>query len=169
MPSSKQTRSSATAASRQAWSAAQQSWPWWGPTGSGLPTAVSGHCRQGGPLLGPSVHPLQGLALSTALLVFACPCVLRCTPKWQYGMPLRIPACLGWRCVDRPCAQETHACPCLLSAVGDSRAVLSRGGRAVQVTDDHKPEREDEAVSARVRVCAVPCRATAPMHSRRLS
>lgn len=31
--------------------------------------------------------------------------------------------------------------------VGDSRAVLSRGGRAVQVTDDHKPEREDEAVS----------------------
>eukprot|EP00878_Enallax_costatus_P000692 GHUV01000801.1.p1 GENE.GHUV01000801.1~~GHUV01000801.1.p1 ORF type:complete len:940 (+),score=301.24 GHUV01000801.1:405-3224(+) len=28
---------------------------------------------------------------------------------------------------------------------GDSRAVLSRGGVAVQVTDDHKPEREDEA------------------------
>eukprot|EP00879_Flechtneria_rotunda_P006487 GHRR01006816.1.p1 GENE.GHRR01006816.1~~GHRR01006816.1.p1 ORF type:complete len:982 (+),score=374.26 GHRR01006816.1:635-3580(+) len=28
---------------------------------------------------------------------------------------------------------------------GDSRAVLSRGGRAIQVTDDHKPEREDEA------------------------
>jgi protein phosphatase 2C len=28
---------------------------------------------------------------------------------------------------------------------GDSRAVLCRGGRAVQVTDDHKPEREDEA------------------------
>ncbi len=31
---------------------------------------------------------------------------------------------------------------------GDSRAVLCRGGQAVQVTDDHKPEREDEAVSA---------------------
>ncbi len=30
---------------------------------------------------------------------------------------------------------------------GDSRAVLCRGGRAIQVTDDHKPEREDEAVS----------------------
>jgi hypothetical protein len=29
---------------------------------------------------------------------------------------------------------------------GDSRAVLCRGGQAVQVTDDHKPEREDEAV-----------------------
>ncbi|KAF6258570.1 phosphatase 2C-like domain-containing protein [Scenedesmus sp. NREL 46B-D3] len=28
---------------------------------------------------------------------------------------------------------------------GDSRAVLSRAGVAVQVTDDHKPEREDEA------------------------
>ncbi|KAI8462986.1 MAG: phosphatase 2C-like domain-containing protein, partial [Monoraphidium minutum] len=28
---------------------------------------------------------------------------------------------------------------------GDSRAVLCRGGQAVQVTDDHKPEREDEA------------------------
>jgi len=28
---------------------------------------------------------------------------------------------------------------------GDSRAVLSRNGRAIQVTDDHKPEREDEA------------------------
>lgn len=28
---------------------------------------------------------------------------------------------------------------------GDSRAVLYRGGKAMQLTDDHKPEREDEA------------------------
>uniref|UniRef100_A0A7S3QY04 protein-serine/threonine phosphatase n=1 Tax=Dunaliella tertiolecta TaxID=3047 RepID=A0A7S3QY04_DUNTE len=28
---------------------------------------------------------------------------------------------------------------------GDSRAVLCRGSRAIQLTDDHKPEREDEA------------------------
>lgn len=33
-------------------------------------------------------------------------------------------------------------------ASGDSRAVLCRGNKAIQVTDDHKPEREDEAVSA---------------------
>ena len=32
---------------------------------------------------------------------------------------------------------------------GDSRAVLCRAGRAVQLTDDHKPDREDEAVSQR--------------------
>lgn len=37
---------------------------------------------------------------------------------------------------------------CLYLCSGDSRAVLSRGGVAVQVTDDHKPEREDEAVSS---------------------
>ena len=29
---------------------------------------------------------------------------------------------------------------------GDSRAVLSRSSKAIQLTDDHKPEREDEAV-----------------------
>ena len=28
---------------------------------------------------------------------------------------------------------------------GDSRAVLCRQGKALQMTDDHKPEREDEA------------------------
>jgi hypothetical protein len=49
------------------------------------------------------------------------------------------------------------ALQCLTSAIpvwcvapwlaGDSRAVLSRAGVAIQVTDDHKPEREDEAVS----------------------
>lgn len=34
-------------------------------------------------------------------------------------------------------------------AAGDSRAVLCRANKAVQLTDDHKPEREDEAVSWR--------------------
>lgn len=29
---------------------------------------------------------------------------------------------------------------------GDSRAVLCRQGKALQMTDDHKPEREDEAL-----------------------
>lgn len=31
---------------------------------------------------------------------------------------------------------------------GDSRAALFRNGKAIQLTDDHKPEREDEAVSS---------------------
>ncbi|KAG1680752.1 hypothetical protein FOA52_008085 [Chlamydomonas sp. UWO 241] len=34
---------------------------------------------------------------------------------------------------------------CWIANCGDSRAVLCRGGRAVQLTDDHKPERADEA------------------------
>lgn len=42
------------------------------------------------------------------------------------------------------------ACALLAGAAGDSRAVLSRAGVAIQVTDDHKPEREDEAVSGSV-------------------
>jgi len=33
-----------------------------------------------------------------------------------------------------------------LANAGDSRAVLARGGAGIQLTDDHKPEREDEAV-----------------------
>lgn len=35
-----------------------------------------------------------------------------------------------------------------LCCAGDSRAVLCRDRKAFQLTDDHKPEREDEAVSA---------------------
>mmetsp|Transcript_37084 Transcript_37084/g.109357 ORF Transcript_37084/g.109357 Transcript_37084/m.109357 type:complete len:589 (-) Transcript_37084:244-2010(-) len=34
---------------------------------------------------------------------------------------------------------------CFVANCGDSRAVLCRAGRAVQLTDDHKPERQDEA------------------------
>ena len=44
------------------------------------------------------------------------------------------------------------ACVCDMVA-GDSRAVLCRNARAVPLTDDHKPEREDEAVS---RICNAP-------------
>ncbi len=29
---------------------------------------------------------------------------------------------------------------------GDSRAIMCRGGQCLQLTEDHKPEREDEAV-----------------------
>jgi serine/threonine protein phosphatase PrpC len=32
-------------------------------------------------------------------------------------------------------------------AAGDSRAVLCRGGKALQLSDDHKPNRPDEMVS----------------------
>lgn len=39
---------------------------------------------------------------------------------------------------------------------GDSRAVLCRGSKAIQLTDDHKPEREDEAVSG-VHLCVRVC------------
>ena len=34
---------------------------------------------------------------------------------------------------------------------GDSRAVMCRAGKCMQLSDDHKPEREDEAVSTLLR------------------
>lgn len=44
-------------------------------------------------------------------------------------------------------------CPAL-SSTGDSRVVLCRRGTAVQLTQDHKPDREDE----RVRIMTVTLR-----------
>jgi hypothetical protein len=64
----------------------------------------------------------------------------------------------------RPCTplRPLHAAdpltPCCAAAraAGDSRAVLSRGGCAIQLTDDHKPEREDEAVRPARTHCTAP-------------
>lgn len=44
-------------------------------------------------------------------------------------------------------------------AAGDSRAVLCRGGRALQLSDDHKPNRPDEMVSG------LRCAAALPVHA----
>eukprot|EP01018_Ginkgo_biloba_P002786 Gb_40094 [translate_table: standard] len=61
-------------------------------------------------------------------------------------------------CCPDPVAPETvgstavvavvGSCQIIVSNCGDSRAVLSRGGRAIALSVDHKPEREDE--SARI-------------------
>ncbi len=42
-----------------------------------------------------------------------------------------------------PCRCAAQCCCC----AGDSRAVLSRGGHAIQLTDDQKADRPDEVVS----------------------
>lgn len=52
---------------------------------------------------------------------------------------------------------DTHVC-----TAGDSRAVLCRAGKAIQVTDDHKPEREDEAVGASMGLACSICRLGMP-------
>jgi protein phosphatase 2C len=44
---------------------------------------------------------------------------------------------------------RTHARARTLPRAGDSRAVLRRGGAVVPLTDDHKPERTDEAERVR--------------------
>lgn len=60
----------------------------------------------------------------------------------------------GPRCCSEPIAPETvgstaviavvGSCQIIVGNCGDSRAVLSRGGVAIPLSVDHKPEREDE-------------------------
>lgn len=114
-------------------------------------------------------------AYSLALQLSACSLAKR---RWSVPCPIPPPhthmhtpasalphLCLLWPSVLR-C---THCTP--LAVAGDSRAVLSRGGVAVQVTDDHKPEREDEAVRSSISAASkqprcpvhVPCPANCPV------
>ncbi|CAM6093823.1 unnamed protein product [Calypogeia fissa] len=60
----------------------------------------------------------------------------------------------GSKCCTEPIAPETvgstavvavvGSCQIIVANCGDSRAVLSRGGLAIALSNDHKPEREDE-------------------------
>ncbi|KAJ7537635.1 hypothetical protein O6H91_11G016100 [Diphasiastrum complanatum] len=66
----------------------------------------------------------------------------KCMKCQEYG------ACLGMAAPETAGSTAVVAiigrCQIIVGNCGDSRAVLSRGGKAISVSNDHKPDREDE-------------------------